>query len=311
MRNITFGDILINCLSKLRSKIRFVLKYRKLYKNYVNVLIKISQGNYPIEATTLVGNSLLLRNELDVLIHDGRYTGFQCDIPNDIAYINFRGKELRLRGGVTNGDVKSIFIDKIYEWLPVKNKKVIDIGANIADSAIFFSMSGASEVVCIEPFPKNYKLAELNIELNNFSNIRLILAGCSDTISEISVDPAYRSTGNSILNYSQFHTGIKIPLLTLEDILNKYSLKSDSSTILKMDCEGCEYESILSTSKEVLRKFSHIIIEYHFGYKNLKQKLEQCNFLVSVTGPNIYRFSPDEYNTKIYFAEGYINARRI
>ena len=52
-----------------------------------------------------------------------------------------------------------------------------------------------------------------------------------------------------------------------------------------MDCEGCEYESIMATSDIILKKFSHIQIEYHSGYKNLKEKLERCGFKVSITGP--------------------------
>ena len=44
--------------------------------------------------------------------------------------------------------------------------------------------------------------------------------------------------------------------------------------MLKMDCEGCEYDSILNTDDEILKKFSTIILEYHYGYQNLVEKLE-------------------------------------
>ncbi len=52
-----------------------------------------------------------------------------------------------------------------------------------------------------------------------------------------------------------------------------------------MDCEGCEYDVIKSTSDEILKKFSHIQIEYHLGYFDLKKKLENCGFDVTVTKP--------------------------
>ena len=54
-----------------------------------------------------------------------------------------------------------------------------------------------------------------------------------------------------------------------------------------MDCEGCEYETILSSADDILQKFSHIQIEYHYGYKNLKERLEDSGFNVSVTKPMI------------------------
>jgi hypothetical protein len=72
--------------------------------------------------------------------------------------------------------------------------------------------------------------------------------------------------------------------LTLEDIIKKYFL-STSDIVLKMDCEGCEYDSISTASNEVLRRFEYIQIEYHKGYKSLREKLERCGFEVSVERP--------------------------
>jgi hypothetical protein len=69
-----------------------------------------------------------------------------------------------------------------------------------------------------------------------------------------------------------------------------------------MDCEGCEYDVIFSSSKETLKRFSHIQIEYHYGYKNLKEKLEKCGFSVKVTRPVI-----NPLNRK--YQVGYINAK--
>jgi hypothetical protein len=53
------------------------------------------------------------------------------------------------------GDIIGIFVDNPYEDLSVKNKTVVDIGGNIADSAIYFALWGANKIVCIEPLPKN------------------------------------------------------------------------------------------------------------------------------------------------------------
>jgi hypothetical protein len=66
------------------------------------------------------------------------------------------------------GDKIGIFVDNAYEDLSVKNKTVVDIGGNIAVSAIYFALCGANKIVCIEPLPKNYELARKNIQFNNF-----------------------------------------------------------------------------------------------------------------------------------------------
>jgi hypothetical protein len=40
---------------------------------------------------------------------------------------------------------KEQFIDEQYKWLNVKGKEVVDIGANIGDSAIYFAVNTALE----------------------------------------------------------------------------------------------------------------------------------------------------------------------
>jgi FkbM family methyltransferase len=319
-RNISSSDLILCYFSYLKQhlnipkKIRTLLIYRKVYRNYFSVYKSVSWEKYPIKAIMRNGDSVIIRNYLEMQIDDARPKGFECAITNDtvtLSALKFDHKKVNITiyGGTSNGDIRGIFVDNVYQHLPVKNKTVIDIGANIGDSAIYFALSGATKIICLEPFPKNYELAEKNIKLNNFSNnITLLLAGCSGNRAEITIDPEYKSGYGTILK--DFKKGIKVPLLTLEDILKENNLSSDDSIILKMDCEGCEYETILSANENTLQKFSHIMIEYHHGYKNLKEKLEKSGFKVSVTRPTIYWYSPDEVHEKIKFLEGYIIARR-
>ena len=318
--NISFFDLIVNYLRYLRrlrnfTKIKTFLTYRRIYLNYISVIIFVSTEKYPIKAILRNGTRVVLRNYLEVQVFDGRHKGFECDIPNDSVTLPKRsfGNEnmITIYGGVSNGDMKGIFIDNIYQKLPVKNKTVIDIGANIADSAIYFALRGASKIICLEPFPKNYEIAKKNIKLNNLSNTSIILAGCSDRRGEITidVDSDYKSGILFIMKDSK--SGVKIPLLTLEDILNENNCDSDGSIILKMDCEGCEYESILSANKNTLQRFSHILIEYHRGYKDLKGKLQRSGFKVSTTRPKLNSRFRDLDGQKLKFAVGYIYAERI
>ena len=48
---------------------------------------------------------------------------------------------------------------------------------------------------------------------------------------------------------------------TLDDIFFENNV--ECCDLLKMDCEGAEYEIILSASMETLKKISQIIMEYH------------------------------------------------
>jgi len=191
-------------------------------------------------------------------------------------------EEIKFHGGVNNGDIIYGFVANDYGKLPVRGKTVIDIGANIGDTPIYFALHGASKVIGVEPFPKNYELAVENTALNGFSDkIKIILAGCSSKIGEIIIDPDYESNIESQLKNSS--KGKVIPLLTIEEIIKRYDVPNGS--ILKIDCEGCEYDSILHTPDIALQRFSHIQIEYHLGYRDLKEKLEKCGFKTTISTP--------------------------
>ncbi len=169
-----------------------------------------------------------------------------------------------------------VFFKEGYSRLPVKDRIVLDIGANIADTSIYFALKGDKKVIALEPFPKNYEMAKQNVELNKLSEkIFLTLGGLSDKNSHMLID----SDKEGMFTLEHFERGLEIPLITLDHILN---INDVNSAILKMDCENCEYPSILNSSKDTLRKFTHIQIEYHNGYKNLKDKLESCGFKTSL-----------------------------
>ena len=182
----------------------------------------------------------------------------------------------------------------------LKDKIVIDVGAFIGDSSISFAKHGAKKVIAMEPLPTNFEIAKKNIKQNNLTDkIELLLSACGDNSNEIQVDPKKESTPQASLKIST--DGITIPMYDLKNILEKYQIQS---AILKMNCEGCEYNTILNSSRDVLRKFELIMIEYHYGYKNLKQKLESCGFTVNFTEP-IFSINKEAENSKMYIGKLY------
>lgn len=175
------------------------------------------------------------------------------------------------------GDIASSFIGETYQKLPIKNKTVIDIGANIGDTAISFIHFGAKRIIGLEPFPINYEFFKLNVLKNNLKEqIEIIQGGCSSKSSEIFVDPNL-----SGLSYKMEKKdgGEKINEFSLEELIQKNNIVDG---VIKMNCEGCEYDTILNTSDEILQKFSHILIQYHNGPEALIKKLDDAGFTVTL-----------------------------
>jgi len=194
-----------------------------------------------------------------------------------------------------NGDLPTVFGQEVYQTLDVNNKIILDIGANIADSSIYFAQKGAKRVIGLEPYPKNFKWGEKNIIINNFQDkITFELAGCSNQTSEITINERGFGTSTSLEIHED---GIVIPTFSLKDIIEKYNIKNG---ILKMDCEGCEYDSILSSNNNDLQKFESILVEYHNGFEKLEEKLRNAQFLVRI----------EQNKMKEYKNRGYIFANR-
>jgi FkbM family methyltransferase len=287
IREISIFELIKSHICYWKNFAQLLLNIYKTYSNYSIVLNKVLQGKFPVEAILRDGKRISIHtfNSMYVLAFTRDSKEVSCDVENDLVRITSKlslGKEIVLHGGVSNGDIVYGFLKEDYGRLPVNNKTVIDVGSNIGDTPIYFALRGAKKVIGLEPFPKNYDLSNKNITANNLSDkITILLAGCSSEKGSIMINPNYESNHESRL--VEFEQGIEIPLLTLEYILNQYDIPPDS--ILKMDCEGCENEIIISAPKDILQRFSHIQIEYHSGYKILKEKLEKCGFSVSITGP--------------------------
>jgi tRNA G37 N-methylase Trm5 len=58
-----------------------------------------------------------------------------------------------------------------YEPLGVEGRVVVDIGAFVGDSTIYFALKGARKVIVIEPHPGAYAEMLDNIKLNNLEGM--------------------------------------------------------------------------------------------------------------------------------------------
>jgi len=181
------------------------------------------------------------------------------------------------------GTIIEIFEEDYYKFLNVQNKSVLDIGAFIGDSSIYFILKGAKKVYAIEPHPNAYKEMIENIKLNNME----------DKIIPINMGISYDN--NYIMIYTKDmtlvagsffnsnNTGIKVPAGKLSNIIDKYNIDAQ---VLKMDCEGCEYDIILK-DYDTIKEFDEVGFEYHayntkIPVSKLLEKLNkdfECKFI--------------------------------
>ena len=190
------------------------------------------------------------------------FKNFVNQIDNDI--INIDGIKFK------NKDIGVLFerFDNPYELENLEGRIVIDIGANIGDTALEFAKNGAKEIYAFEPLKPIYDLANENINLNPDlkNNIFLYNKAISDENGVLTLyyDKGYSLAANS---FEETNDSFDVESMTLDKMLENYDIKPD---MLKIDCEGCEFDIIKSSD---LSMFNDIQIEYHSSLTNLSRDI--------------------------------------
>jgi FkbM family methyltransferase len=195
-------------------------------------------------------------NEIQVPIEDlAVKNGWVYDLTNRLWFNgNVRFKHMRCT-------IFQVFNDGDYEQLNVKGRVVIDVGAYIGDSAIYFALKGARKVIAIEPHPGAYAEMLDNIKLNNMENVIIpINAGLASKPGKVCFENANINIA-SIIYHRPGDCPITVPAVTLCDLMNRFGIDPNDA-VLKMDCEGCEFDVVLNDYEHV-RLFRELILEYH------------------------------------------------
>lgn len=148
--------------------------------------------------------------------------------------------------------VIEVFNKRFYDLLKhVEGRDVVDIGAGVGDSTVYFALRGARRVIAVEPARECYDELVENVKLNSVEG-RVI----------------------ALNEYACKHT--------LAELTGKYGINEG---VLKVDCEGCEYEVIAEAPIEALEKFKEAVIEYHESPRPLVEKLAEADFKVTTMPP--------------------------
>jgi FkbM family methyltransferase len=147
------------------------------------------------------------------------------------------------------------------DWL------VIDIGAGLGE----FTITAAKKcpdgkVYAYEPFPESFQLLQQNLPLNNLKNIvayPLAVGGRTETmhLKTASGVPVLYSTAMD--DDQAGKDDVFVEATTLDKIFETYEIKT--CDLLKMDCEGAEYDILFHTSPSTLQRIKRISLEYHDG----------------------------------------------
>jgi FkbM family methyltransferase len=144
-------------------------------------------------------------------------------------------------------------------------KTIVDIGAHIgAFSLLAASLTRGARVFAFEPSPSTHRLLLDNISLNTGITQSAIVP-CQSAVAGTSGVRKFYAAGSTAAGHSLLFRTMEeiaeVQTVTLEDALDENSI--ETCDFLKLDCEGAEYEILLSSSESCLRRIKMIAAECH------------------------------------------------
>lgn len=143
-----------------------------------------------------------------------------------------------------------------------KRPLIVDAGANIGASSIYFAVNGwGSRVVAIEPDRENFELLEKNVK--GLKQIELVRAALSSRKGRaLVVDPGFGHWGYRTRPAEAADSGQKtVASVTMNDIFKDHAAKF-YPLIVKIDIEGGE-DDLFSANTQWVTRTPLIIIELH------------------------------------------------
>ncbi|OGW92198.1 MAG: hypothetical protein A3D28_06245 [Omnitrophica bacterium RIFCSPHIGHO2_02_FULL_63_14] len=163
--------------------------------------------------------------------------------------------------------VKECLVKKTYRAAlersrPSGRGRYVNIGAHIGafDVAAHGTWGRETRGVSVEMNPWTYARLVHNIYWNRL-NVRPVHAAVTGQKGVVMVDPLRSHTGQSIFDRAEGSGLVEVPSIPLSDVPDPEP--GAPIDLLKIDCEGAEYQLVLGARPEDFGRFRHIVMELH------------------------------------------------
>jgi FkbM family methyltransferase len=163
------------------------------------------------------------------------------------------------------GDLISVYLDQDYarqgvDWRELRT--IVDVGATVGCFEIWASrLAPEARFVAVEPNPEVYPYLLANMAANGLASrvtaVQTALAGASGEGQMADNNAA--TVGTVVAAGSG--TGRLVTVTGLEELFD--DLRIEHCDLLKIDCEGGEYDILLNSPDAVVRRAALILCEYH------------------------------------------------
>jgi FkbM family methyltransferase len=191
-----------------------------------------------------------------------------------------------------------VWADEIYRGplqlaKPDEGAFIVDIGANLGAFSIWSAQQfPGTRVVAIEPDADLFPFLRANLDAFRANYVEIVEAACGGTSGSATLYRRGHHSWNTLYttdNYGNtFRPGPTVRVVPLDEVFRLHEIHK--CFLLKLDCEGAEYEVLMKASLDTLSVVENIAMEYHIGLNSqgpeeLAAFLSQCGFNVQLRPP--------------------------
>ena len=188
--------------------------------------------------------------------------------------LRFReGRTLRCRINDMQAFVE-VFLLGDYEvegmrWADVRT--IVDVGANVGMASIWFAdRCPEASIVAVEPGSDAGSLLHSNLAANHLGGrVRVIPVALGGADGSGRLEQARSSVLSRLVDDA--NEGPVVQVRTLKRLVEDAGL--DTIDVLKLDCEGSEYDILLSSSPDLLARIRCVVGEWHPSAKHRPEEL--------------------------------------
>ncbi len=183
---------------------------------------------------------------------------------------------------------KEIFMEDLYDIRFLKHHLksdpvIVDIGANVGFFSLFMAaqMPG-SKILAFEPLPANFGHLQRHFQLNADKGLicqNKAIAGTKGTVElYFNPDAGFTALASVHTAFDGSNTGrVEVEAVTLPDIFSQFGI--GTLDLLKLDCEGAEYDILYRCPDPLLSRVKLIAMETHSGTGANENTRAMCRFL--------------------------------
>lgn len=210
--------------------------------------------------------------------------------------VSVNDMRFRVRRGTCDEDFVRLVVQE-REYLPDgitigPTDTIVDIGGNIGTFAVLAAtLAPRGLVISVEPDPDNLRLLRHNVALNH-ARVIVVDAAASATGAPLTLHVSAHGGGyhSTIAGRHADTHPITVPGISLSQLCARHDIARID--LLKLDCEGAEFDILYRLPSDTLRRIRQIAMEYHADQQTREAQTRELLAFATAHGFRVIRHDP-------------------